>query len=381
MNLDFETLRLLAWALLILSLIGYGLCEGISLGTMALLTFVSRHDPERQLLIASIAPTSFLQQAWLIAVIALLFAAWPLVYAVGFACMQPLLLVIILAWLIRPLVLIFRNAAEQIWRQRFDKLLAYGSLLAIVSLGLIAGNVIRGIPFHLDDQMHIVFLGDFWALLNPFALLIAATASSLLLFHGALFLQLDRRASYNEACRALALKAGGVFMLLFIVSGLWVSRLEGYHISSDIITHAASNPLLKFVKRGEELWMDNYQHQISLWALPVIAIISAGLGTWFCYQHKTYAAFLSSCVSIATVILTIALTLFPFILPSNRSLNTSLTLWDSSSSAGNLALLLPVIALALPLMAFISRWAYRMPNQLSQQNRSDACAAADNHNC
>ena len=57
MNLDFETLRLLAWALLVLSIIAYGLCEGISLGTTALISFISRHDNERQLLIASIAPS------------------------------------------------------------------------------------------------------------------------------------------------------------------------------------------------------------------------------------------------------------------------------------------------------------------------------------
>jgi cytochrome bd-type quinol oxidase subunit 2 len=36
MNLDYEVLRLIAWALLVLALVGYALNEGISLGTSML---------------------------------------------------------------------------------------------------------------------------------------------------------------------------------------------------------------------------------------------------------------------------------------------------------------------------------------------------------
>ena len=181
MTPDYESLRLLGWALLVFSLIGFAITEGIGLGAGALLTLVSRQAAERRLLIASIAPTSYLQQSWMIAVIALLFAIWPLVYAVGLACLQPLLLPLVLLWLIRPLNLLFRNAAPIKWQERLDKLLSYTSILAILALGLIVGNVIKGIPFHIDDEMHIVFLGDIWALLNLFTLLVAACCGCLLL--------------------------------------------------------------------------------------------------------------------------------------------------------------------------------------------------------
>lgn len=374
MNLDYESLRILAWGILLFALIGFALTEGISLGTCALMTQVSRNNNERSILVATVAPGLYLQQSWMIGLIGFIFAAWPLVYAVGFACLQALILPVIAAWLIRPFSLVLRNALPEHWLNVFDKLLSYSHLLAILGLGLILGNVIKGIPFHLDDEMHIVFLGDIWALINPFTLLVALGCTCLVVFHGALYLQLDERLAFSDNCRSFALKTGTGFLIVFIALSLWLSRLEGYHINSEILTQAPSNPLLKFVKRGDELWMDNYLHQFTLWILPALVLIGMGLGLWFNHQYKHYAAFLSSCVAMACSVLTAGLTLFPFLLPSNRSLNTSLSIWDASTSHSNLSLLVPCAGIAFLMMAFLSRWAYRMPNQLTGFKTSQSCS-------
>ena len=374
MNLDYESLRILAWCILLFALIGYAITEGISLGSCALLTLVSRNNNERSILVATVAPSIYLQQSWMIGLIGFLFAAWPLVYAVGFACLQALILPIVAAWLIRPFSLVLRNALPEQWLSVIDKILSYSNLLAILGLGLILGNIIKGIPFHLDDEMHIVFLGDIWALLNPFTLLVALCCTCLLLFHGALYLQLDSRVPFADSCRSLAVKAGAGFIILLILLSLWMSRLEGYHINSEILTQVPSNPLLKFVKRGDELWMDNYLHQFTLWMLPILVLIAGSLGLWFNHKQKHYAAFLSSCVTVACGVLTSGLTLFPFLLPSNRSLNTSLSLWDASTSQANLAILVPIAGTAFLMMALLSRWSYRMPNQLTGSKTSQSCS-------
>ena len=366
MNLDYEVLRLIAWALLVLALVGYALNEGISLGTSMLLPLISQSDKERQLIIASIAATAQGQQAWLVAVIAILFAAWPIAYAVSMACLQLPILLLLLAWLIRPLGFVFRDAANEQWRQYCDKALAIGGWVSTLMVGMIAGNLLKGIPFHMDNDMRILFLGDFSTLVNPFALLVAGIAICLFLSHAALFLQLNPQASFYSASKSMGYKAGLGFIVLFVLTGLWVIRLEGYHISSEILTNAASNPLMKFVKRGEDLWLDNYEHQYMVWALPSLAIISVGLGLWLSKIERNYWAFLSSSVAVTMTILTTAFTMFPFILPSNRSLNTSLTLWDASASQATLNLLVPIVAVALLLMALISRWSFRLPNHLSK---------------
>mgnify|MGYP006271709319 CR=1 FL=1 len=379
MNLDYESLRILAWGILLLALIGFAITEGISLGTCALLTIVSRNNHERNILVATVAPSIYLQQSWMIGLIAFIFAAWPLVYAVGFACLQALILPIIAAWLIRPFCLVLRNALAEQWLSVFDKILSYSNLLAILGLGLILGNVIKGIPFHLDDEMHIIFLGDIWALLNPFTVLVALCCSCLIFFHGALYLQLDCRVPFADSCRAIALKAGVAFLIVFILLSLWLSRLEGYHINSEILTQSPSNPLLKFVKRGDELWMDNYLHQFTLWMLPILVLIAGGLGLWFNHKQKHYEAFLSSCVAMACGVLTAGLTLFPFLLPSNRSLNTSLSLWDASTSQTNLSLLVPVAGIAFLMMTFLSRWSYRLPNQLTSSTTKQSTCTQHSH--
>lgn len=374
MNLDYESLRILAWGILLFALIGFAISEGISLGSCALLTLVCRNPNERNILVATVAPSLYLQQSWMLALIAFIFAAWPLVYAVGFACLQALILPLVAAWLIRPFSLVLANALNEKWRTTFDKILSYSNFLAILGLGLILGNVIKGIPFHLDDEMHIVFLGDIWALINPFTLLVALCCTGLIVFHGALYLQLDHRVPFADSCRSLALKAGIAFLISFILISLWLSRLEGYHINSEILTQAPSNPLLKFVKRGDELWMDNYQHQFTLWLLPTLVLIAGGLGIWFNQKQNHYAAFLGSCVAVACSVLTAGLTLFPFLLPSNRSLNTSLSIWDASTSQANLSLLVPIAGIAFLMMALISRWAFRMPNQLTAAKPQSSCS-------
>ena len=365
MNLDYEALRLLAWGLLVLALIAYSICEGINLGTLLLLPLIADSDKERQLILASISPTAQGQQAWLIAVMAILFAAWPMAFAISLACLIWPFSILMLAWLLRPIGLVFRDAANLTWRQHCDKGLAISGGLSIFVLGLIAGNLIKGIPFHLDNDMRIFFLGNVGELLNPFALLVAAVSMALILCHAALFLQLNPHTSFYANCKSITYKAGLSFIVLFILTGLWVSRLEGYHISSEILTNASSNPLAKFVKRGEGLWLDNYEHQFSLWIIPSLAVLASALSLWFCKLEKNYWAFLASSVAMTMSVFTTAFTLFPFIIPSNRSLNTSLTLWDASASQANLSLLVPILLIGLPIMALLSRGAFRLPNHLS----------------
>jgi len=217
---------------------------------------------------------------------------------------------------------------------------------------------LKGVPFHLDSDMRIFFLGDFWGLLNPFSLLIAAVNVCLLLMYGASFAQLKSSGDLARNSQTWVFKAGLGFLLLFALAGLWVTRLEGYHITSEILPSNASNPLNKFVKRAEGLWLDNYEHVPSLWAIPVIAFLAGGATLYWSKIQRSYWAFIACMISVAFTVLTMAISMFPFLLPSNRSLNSSLTVWDASGSQMTLTTLLGVTVIALPLMLLLSRWAF-----------------------
>ena len=361
MTFDLETLRLIGWALLGFAMLGLALYEGLSMGVMLLLPVLGVKDEDRQALLNSIAPTSMANLAWLVIMVAIVFAAWPIVYAVTMASFYPLLILVLLALILRPLALFFLDAFEdQRWRQYGYKALVASGLLPAVLLGLLVGNLLKGIPFHLDSDMRIVFLGDFPGLFNLFSILVAATCLALLAMHASVFLQLRTLAELRSQAQAMTIRAGVAFIILFAASGLWITHLEGYHITSDILPNDPSNPLAKFVKRSEGLWLDNYEHLPVLWAIPVLAFIGGLAAMLLAKWERTYWAMIASSSCVAMVVLTFGISMFPFLLPSNISLNSSLTLWDSSASQLTLQTLLGVAVFALPFIAICSRWGFRL---------------------
>lgn len=361
MMYDLETWRLLWWALLGLLVIAFALHEGISLGALLMLTFVPDTAAKRNGLLGLVAPVSLANFAWLIILLTALFAAWPVMFAVALTSFQPALLLILLSLLLRPLALYFYAAdVTPDWRRYATKAAVISGWLPALLLGLLAGNLLKGIPFHLESDMHIAFLGDFMSLLNLFSLLVAATCAALLLLYGASYVQLKSNGDLHQQARALQLRAGLLFLTLFTLSGLWITHLEGYHISSDILTNAASNPLAKFVKRGEGLWLDNYEHIPALITIPTLVFLSTIASLWLARSGRDYWAMLTAGLAVAMTVLTMGISMFPFLLPSNLSLNSSLTLWDSSASQNTLQTLAFITAIALPLLIILHRWLFSM---------------------
>ena len=370
MIIDMETLRLIGWAMLGVLAIGLALFEGLSIGVTLFSSVLIGDSVERQQIRKLIAPTSLGNLAWLIVLLTLLFAAWPIAYAVSLASLYWLLLPILLTLLCRPLALYFLDSCDYSpWQAYGQKLLTASGLVPAVLFGVIVGNLLKGIPFHLDSDMRILFLGDVWGLFNLFALLVAATCVTLLALHGAVYVQLNADAELQSRAKAMTLRAGVVFVVLFAMAGLWIMHLEGYHISSEILPSGPSNPLAKFVKRGEGLWLDNYEHLPWLWIVPVLAFVAAIACIALSMRDKAYWAMLASSLCVTMVVLTFGVSMFPFLLPSNISLNSSLAIWDSSASQLTLQTVEWLAAFALPLMFLVGRWLFCLfaqhPNQVT----------------
>lgn len=367
MAYDLESLRLIGWCVLSLALIGLAVTEGLSMGAVSLLPMLTTTDSQQSSLIKAVAPSSLANLGWLVVFMLVLFAAWPVAYAVSLASFQPALLLVLLALSLRPVALYFFDAIEHdLWMHHRCKLTAASAWLPAALFGLLIGNVIKGIPFHLESDMQIRFLGDFSGLFNLFSLLVAATGLALLAMHGAVFLWLKTSGQLRQNAKATVVRASVLFVVLFALSGLWITHLEGYHITSEILPNAASNPLAKFVKRGEGLWLDNYEHIPALWVLPALAFAGAlavlALARW----DKAYWAMLASSLTVTMTVATFAISMFPFLLPSNISLNSSLTIWDSSASPLTLKLLWSVMIFALPLMALLSRWSFCLSTESAE---------------
>ncbi len=361
MIFDYETLRIIWWAFLGALLIGFAITDGFDLGVAMLLPYLGKNDDQRRVIINSIGPTWEGNQVWFVTAGGALFAAWPMAYAVSFSSLYFALFATLAALFLRPLGFDYRSKlAAQKWRDNWDKALFVGGLVPALVIGVGFGNLLKGIPFHLDSDMRIYYLGGLIGLLNPFALLAGLLSVAMFVMHGAVYLQLRTEGEIYARCKPVVLVSALVALVLFGLGGLWVTHLEGYHITSEIFPNAPSNPLSKFVKRAEGLWLDNYNHVPALWSVPASAFVGGLLTMALSRFDRPGLAFITSSLTVTGVILTAGVSMFPFLIPSNMSLNSSLTIWDSSSSQSTLHLMFWVTVVFLPVVILYTSWVFRV---------------------
>jgi len=119
-------------------------------------------------------------------------------------------------------------------------------------------------------------------------------------------------------------------------------------------------PIVKEVIRARGAWLDNYARWPLMWLLPVLAVLGAGLCVMFSMRRQGMQAFLASGLSVAMIILTAGLSLFPFVMPSSLAENSSLTLWDAVASHKSLGIMFWVVVIMLPIVIFYTGWVYRV---------------------
>ena len=361
MFFDYETIRIIWWVFLAFLLIGFAIMGGFDLGVGILLPFLGKNDDERRVIINSIGPTWEGNQVWFILVGAALFAAWPIVYAVFFSSMYFVMLLMLFALLLRPIGFVYRSKlSSQKWRDNWDKALFAGSFIPALVFGIAFGNLLKGIPFQLENDMRMIYFGNFWGLINLFSLLIGVISLSMFVMHGAVYLQLKTVGVIYQRAKRIVTISALTTLILFALAGYWITFLDGYHITSEIFPNAYSNPLAKFVKREPGLWLDNYGHLPFLWMVPATAMIS-GLCTMILSRlNRIGSAFVFSSLTLGSIILTAGCSMFPFLIPSSISIHSSLTVWDSSSSQHTLNIMFWVTVIFIPLIVIYTSWVFRV---------------------
>jgi cytochrome d ubiquinol oxidase subunit II len=75
---------------------------------------------------------------------------------------------------------------------------------------------------------------------------------------------------------------------------------------------------------------------------------------------REVSTLLWSKMGILGIISSVGLTMFPFILPSTLDPNSSLTVWDASSSHQTLFIMLVATAIFMPLILMYTAWVYKV---------------------
>ncbi len=361
MIFDYETLRMIWWLFLGVLLIGFSITGGFDLGVGVLLPFLGKTDEERRVILNSSGPVWEGNQVWFIMSGGALFAAWPTAYAVSFSSFYFALLLTLFALFLRPLGFDYRSKLSSTkWRDNWDKALFIGGFLPALVFGVAFGNLLKGIPFQFESDMRIVYFGSLLGLLNPFSLLAGLLSLSMFIMHGAVYLQIKTVESLNLRAKKTVLIFTSLSLFFFAVAGLWLTQLEGYHISSELFPNGPSNPLSKLVKRAPGLWLDNYGHLPVLWSVPASAFIFGLLTILASKFDRPGTAFISSSLMMTAIILTAGGTMFPFIIPSSHAPNSSLTVWDASSSLSTLNMMFWVTIIFLPIILLYTSWVFRV---------------------
>src|ERR1700755_2739646 len=128
--LDYESLRLLWWALLGVLLIGIAVMDGFDMGTAILLPFIARTHHERRIAHNTVGPVWEGNQVWLILGGGAMFAAWPPLYAVAFSGFYLAMLLLLGSLILRPVGFTFRSKLDDpTWRGIWDAALVIGGLV------------------------------------------------------------------------------------------------------------------------------------------------------------------------------------------------------------------------------------------------------------
>jgi cytochrome d ubiquinol oxidase subunit II len=361
--LDYPTLRVLWWGLLGVLLIGFALTDGWDLGIGMLLPFVARSDLERRMAINCAGPTWEGNQVWFILGGGAIFAAWPFVYAVSFSGFYLAMFAVLAGLILRPVGFKYRSKRPgAAWRAGWDWALFAGGLVPSLVFGVAVGNVLSGVPFHLDGDLRATYDGSFWQLFTPFTLLCGLLSVAMIALHGAGYLSVKvEHGAVHARAQRFGTWAALASMVLFAIGGLAVAFGGfGFHLTGAIDPAGASNPLRSTAEPLAGAWLTGYGAHPWMLAAPVLGFAGAALALGGIRRHWELAVFAGSALSAAGIIATVGLSMFPFILPSTMDAHSSLTVWNASSSAHTLLLMLIATLIFLPVVLLYTAWVYRV---------------------
>ncbi|MFZ5979369.1 MAG: cytochrome d ubiquinol oxidase subunit II [Candidatus Zixiibacteriota bacterium] len=330
MSFDLNTI----WFVLVgVLLTGYAILDGFDLGVGALHLF-TRGDNHRRTMINAIGPVWDGNEVWLVTGGGALFAAFPEVYATSFSGFYLAMMLLLVALIFRAVAIEFRSKQpSKTWRQFWDVSFSIASILSGLLIGVALGNVAWGIPL---DSRH-EFIGSFFGLLHPYALMVGVTTVALFMMHGAIYAVMKTEGELQRQLRSWVNNTIIFFIITYAFTTM-ATLLYVPHMADSI----RANPVLFIVPLMNMLAIANIPREI--------------------HHGREGRAFISSCASVALLLATFGINMFPNLILSNPGAANSLTVYNAASSQKTLQIMLIIAVLGMPLViAYTSSiyWIFR----------------------
>jgi cytochrome d ubiquinol oxidase subunit II len=357
--LDYSTLKVIWWILLGILLMGFAITEGFDFGVMLLMPFISEDDADRRVLINTVGPVWEGNQVWLILGGGAIFAAWPILYVVSFSGFYLAMILALAGLIFRPVAFKYRSKINTPkWRNTWDAILFISAFLPVLIFGVALGNVVQGVPFGFDREMHLFYQGTFLGLLNPYAILTGLLTLAAFVMQGAAFLQMKINNPMRDRAAAMGAKAAWLVAILYVLAGLSLLWIDGYQYVTATTGNGVANPLNKIVLKVPGYWLTNYFVNPFLLVFPIFTVVFTIMYTKVVRQRLRNAPMLCSSAVLIGLLLTFGTSLFPFLLPSASDPNMSLTIWDACSSHLTLFVMLIMVVIFMPIILAYTTWVY-----------------------
>ncbi|MCL4321617.1 MAG: cytochrome d ubiquinol oxidase subunit II [Deltaproteobacteria bacterium] len=323
-------LNILWFILVAVLILGWSVMDGFDYGVGGLLRFISKNDNERRYVMNAIGPVWEGNQVWLILGGGAVFAAFPKVYASVFSGFYLAFMLVVWLIIFRAVSFEFRSRVESKgWRNFWDTDITVTGLGISLLLGVAIANILMGVPLNKD---HIDYQSLF-SLLNIFGLAGGLLSLSMFLMHGSTYLIMKTEGEVQKRARDFASGfaiAYIIFTILFLsLSLVFAQRLldNSFGIIGDIV--------------------------------PVIMIIGAIGVIVSAKSSSDIKPFAYSVLGIVGAVASLAVGVFPDIVPSSINPEYSLNIYNSASNHLTLFVMLIATIIGLPLVLIYAFYAYK----------------------
>ncbi|MCW2758602.1 MAG: cydB, partial [Nocardioidaceae bacterium] len=302
--------------------IGYFALEGFDFGVGMLLPWLADDEQERRVMINTIGPVWDANEVWVLVAGGATFAAFPEWYATLFSGFYLPLLLILLALIARGVAFEYRAKRDDVrWRARWDLAIVVGSSVPALLWGVAFANIVRGVPIDSSKE----YVGGFFNLLGPYALLGGAMTVLLFLTHGAMFVSLKTDGPMRVKARRLAVRLGLAAAVVAVAFLGW-TQVDTGNVGSGLLFVAAAVALLAGV-----------------------AAVSQGREGW---------GFVGTLLTIVLGVAGLFVALFPDVMPSSLAGGLSLTTTNAAATAYSLKIMTVVAVIFTPVVLIYQSWTY-----------------------
>jgi len=318
------------YVLFVIIIAGYLILDGFDMGVGILHLFAARTDAERRVSINSIGPVWDGNEVWLVLGGGALFAAFPLVYASLFSGFYTALMLVLLVMILRTVAIEFRSKRPgRRWRASWDFIFWIASFSLALLFGVAFGNIMSGVPVDANGNIQASLI----SLLTHFALLVGLTTVSMFALHGAIYLTMKTDGEMQARVRR------------------WIPTLIAVFFGLTTVVVIST---VLFHQQLDTTYMNN------IWFIifPAAALATC-ITAWRLLRHgREFWAFVASGATIALLIFSVAIGMFPNLLYSTIDPQYNLTVYNSASESNTLTVMLIIAVIGMPIVLLYTAGVY-----------------------